>query len=100
MSAFDLSEQELVRRNSLKELYKLGINPYPADLYPVSHYSKQIKEEYNAEANNLQNVCIAGRVMSRRIMGSASFFELKDKDGRIQVYIRRDDICPGEDKTL
>ena len=100
MSAFDLSEQELVRRNSLKELYKLGINPYPADLYPVSYYSKQIKEEYNAEANNLQNVCIAGRVMSRRIMGSASFFELKDKDGRIQVYIRRDDICPGEDKTL
>lgn len=100
MSAIELSEQEQGRRNSLKELYALGINPYPAELYPVSHYSKQIKEEYDEAAGNMKEVCIAGRIMGRRIMGSASFFELKDKDGRIQVYIRRDDICPTDDKTL
>ncbi len=100
MSAVELSEQEIGRRNSLKEIQALGINPYPAELYPVSHYSKQIKDEFDAEKNNMPQVCVAGRIMGRRIMGSASFFELKDKDGRIQVYIRRDDICPGEDKAL
>lgn len=100
MSVLELSEQEIGRRNSLKELQALGINPYPANLYPVSHYSKQIKEEYDEAKDNLKEVCIAGRLMGRRIMGSASFFELKDKDGRIQVYIRRDDICPTDDKTL
>lgn len=100
MSALELSEQELGRRNSLREIQALGINPYPANLYPVTHNSKQIREEYKPEESNLPNVCIAGRVMSRRIMGSASFFELKDSEGRMQVYIRRDDICPSDDKTL
>ena len=100
MSAFELSEQEIIRRNSLKELYNLGINPYPADRYPVTHTSKQIKDGFDVAADNMTHVCVAGRVMSRRIMGSASFFELKDRDGRIQVYIRRDDICPGDDKTM
>lgn len=100
MSEIELSEQEQGRRNSLRELYALGINPYPAALYPVSHYSRQIKEQFNAEACDKLQVCVAGRIMSRRIMGSASFFELKDRDGRIQIYIRRDDICPGDDKTL
>ncbi len=96
MSLTELSEQELGRRNSLKELTALGINAYPAPLFPVSHYSQQIRENFTDQ----EKVCVAGRIMSRRIMGNASFFEIKDKDGRIQIYIRRDDICPGEDKTL
>ncbi len=100
MIVSELSEQEIGRRNSLKELQSLGINAYPADLYPVSHYSRQIKDGFDATAQEPLQVCIAGRIMGRRIMGSASFFELKDKQGRIQVYIRRDDVCPGEDKTL
>ncbi|MBR6250584.1 MAG: lysine--tRNA ligase [Bacteroidales bacterium] len=99
MAINELSEQEQGRRNSLQELYKLGINPYPAALYPVDAYSKEIKENFSADAPQ-RKVCIAGRIMSRRIMGSASFFEIKDSQGRIQVYIRRDDICPTDDKTL
>ncbi len=91
-----LSEQEVVRREKLSKLRALGINPYPADLFPVNHTSKQIKENY-AES---KQVIIAGRLMSRRIQGKASFAEVQDSEGRIQVYFNRDEICAGEDKTL
>ena len=91
-----LSEQELVRREKLDKLRALGINPYPADLYPVNHTSKQIKSDFEEG----KRVIIAGRLMSRRIQGKASFAELQDSEGRIQVYFNRDEICPGEDKTL
>ncbi|WP_438710165.1 lysine--tRNA ligase [Aquimarina muelleri] len=90
-----LSEQELVRREKLSALRNLGINPYPAPLYPVNHTSKQIKSKFE----DGKKVIIAGRLMSRRIQGSASFAELQDTDGRIQVYFNRDEICPGEDKV-
>ena len=96
----DFNEQELNRRNSLAALRELGIEPYPAPMYPVNATAASIKEEYDAEKGNLQDVRIAGRMMSRRIMGAASFFEIQDATGRIQVYINRDDICPGEDKTM
>jgi len=91
-----LSEQELVRREKLNNLRALGIDPYPADLYPVSHTSKEIKQDF-AEG---KQVIVAGRLMSRRIQGKASFAELQDSAGRIQVYFNRDEICPREDKTL
>ncbi|MBN1952014.1 MAG: lysine--tRNA ligase [Bacteroidales bacterium] len=100
MSHLELSEQELFRRQSLEELRKLGINPYPAAMFPVNSNSKQIKKEYDAEKNNLQDVIIAGRLMSKRIMGKASFAEIQDEKGRMQLYISRDDICEGEDTTL
>ena len=90
-----LSEQELVRRDKLSKLRDLGINPYPANLYPVNHTSKQVKDDYKDD----KKVIIAGRVMSRRIQGSASFAELQDSEGRIQVYFNRDEICTGEDKS-
>lgn len=90
-----LSEQELVRREKLNALRKMNINPYPADLFPVNHSSKQIKEEF-VEG---KKVILAGRLMSRRIQGKASFAEVQDAEGRIQVYFNRDEICPGEDKT-
>jgi len=90
-----LSEQELVRREKLEKLRALGINPYPADLYPVNHTSKQIKSEFEEG----KQVTIAGRLMSRRIQGKASFAEIQDSEGRIQVYFNRDEICTGEDKT-
>ncbi|AXG68047.1 lysine--tRNA ligase [Kordia sp. SMS9] len=90
-----LSEQEIVRREKLSKLRELGINPYPANLYPVNHTSKQVKDTFAAG----KQVIIAGRLMSRRIQGSASFAELQDADGRIQVYFNRDEICPGEDKS-
>ena len=93
-----LSEQEIVRRESLQKLRDLGINPYPADMFDVDCTSKQIKENYK-EGENL-NVVIAGRIMSRRIMGKASFAELQDSEGRIQLYVNRDEICEGEDKTM
>ncbi len=96
----DLNEQELGRRASLARLRELGIEPYPAAMYPVNASSKSIREEYSAEKGNLQDVCIAGRIMSRRIMGAASFFELQDAEGRIQIYVNRDELCPGEDKTM
>lgn len=99
-SLLELSEQEIVRRKSLEELKKLGINPYPAEKFDVNVHTKQIKEEYNENDNKFTNVSIAGRIMSRRIMGKASFFELQDQEGKIQVYVNRDVICPGEDKTL
>lgn len=100
MSHQQLSEQEEIRRNSLKELIRLGIKPYPAQGYPVNTLSAGILEGFDPDKKNFQDVCIAGRIMSRRIMGNASFAELQDESGRIQIYIRRDDICPGEDKTL
>ncbi|HHT29255.1 MULTISPECIES: lysine--tRNA ligase [Petrimonas] len=98
MHHLELSEQELIRRQSLNELRELGIDPYPAALYEVNAYSTDIKEEFNDEEK--RPVSIAGRIMGRRIMGKASFIELQDSKGRIQVYITRDDICPGEDKEL
>jgi lysyl-tRNA synthetase, class II len=95
-----LSEQEIIRRQSLEELYNLGINPYPAELYPINSNSVAIHEGFEKNPDLFKDIVIAGRIMSRRIMGNASFAELQDSAGRIQVYIRRDDICPGEDKTL
>ena len=95
-----LSEQEIVRRQEREELQKLGINPYPSETYEVTTYSKEIKEGFDQDPERFKEVTIAGRMMSRRIMGSASFAEIQDAQGRIQVYLRRDDICEGEDKTL
>ena len=100
MNVLELSEQEIVRRNNLNELRALGIVPYPADEYPTDAFSTDIKAEYNDAAEEKRQVCIAGRIMSRRIMGKASFLELQDSKGRIQVYVTRDDICPGENKDL
>ncbi len=100
MNALELSEQEIVRRNSLKEIQNLGINPFPAAEYDVNTNSAEILANYDPEKENFQEVCIAGRIMSRRIMGKASFVELQDSKGRIQVYLNRDNICPDEDKTL
>ena len=97
---FELSEQEQLRRNSLAELRRLGIEPYPAAKYEVSTTAAEIAACFDSDASRFENVSIAGRIMSRRIMGSASFFEIQDHTGRIQVYIRRDDICEGEDTTL
>jgi lysyl-tRNA synthetase class 2 len=94
-----LSEQEQIRREALSELRKLGIDPYPAAEYKTNAYSSEILENYSKEKNNYQDVSLAGRIMSRRIMGNASFAELMDSSGRIQFYVRRDDICSGEDKT-
>ncbi len=94
------SEQEIIRRQNLQKILDLGINPYPPDLYPVNAYAADIKRDFNPEAPNLQNVVLAGRMMSNRNMGKAAFAEIQDSSGRIQVYINRDQICPGEDKTL
>ena len=99
MNLLELSEQELNRRQSLEELRKMGINPYPAAEYPVNAYSEEIKNNFDDNASP-RTVCIAGRLMSRRVMGKASFAELQDSKGRIQVYITRDDICPSDDKEL
>lgn len=90
-----LSEQEIIRREKLDRLRELGINPYPANLFPVDHTSKQVKDEYLEG----KKVVVAGRLMSTRIQGKASFAELQDSEGRIQLYFNRDEICPGEDKT-
>ncbi|MBP6455241.1 MAG: lysine--tRNA ligase [Chitinophagaceae bacterium] len=97
-----LSEQEIIRREKLIELEKLGINPYPAELYPISHQAKFILENYKGEENadDFKEVSIAGRLMSVRDMGKANFAVIQDSTSRIQVYVRRDDICPEEDKTL
>jgi len=91
-----LSEQEIIRREKLGKLRELGINPYPADLYPVDHTSKKVKQNFEED----KKVVLAGRLMSRRIQGKASFAELQDSEGRIQLYFNRDEICQGEDKTL
>ncbi len=95
-----LSEQEQIRRNALKEIENLGIDPYPAAEYPVDTTAEEILSGFDAEKNNYPNVTVAGRIMSRRIMGAASFMVIQDHTGRIQVYLKRDDICPTEDKTL
>ena len=100
MATQQLSEQEILRRESMDKLRELGINPYPAPLYPVNATTKDILDGYDPEKGNFQDVCIAGRIMSRRIMGAASFMELQDEAGRIQVYVKRDEICPEEDKTM
>ena len=98
--AFELSEQEQLRRNSLAQLRALGIDPYPAEMFDVTATAAEIQQNFDPEKNNYQDIRVAGRIMSRRIMGSASFFEIQDHTGRIQIYIRRDDICEGEDTTL
>lgn len=96
----ELSEQELIRRQSLAKLRELGIDPYPAALYPVNATAASVAAEYNPELGNCSEVCLAGRLMGRRIMGAASFGELQDSTGRIQLYLKRDEICPEEDKTM
>jgi lysyl-tRNA synthetase class 2 len=100
MSIRELSEQEIIRRNSLKKLREMGIEPYPAAEYKTTHHTELIKQQFEQDEESLKDVSIAGRIMSRRIMGKASFVELQDETGRIQVYFNRDEICPGEDKTL
>ena len=99
MNILELSEQEILRRQSLVELRKMGINPYPAAEFPTNAFSTDIIESFQGDAEPRQ-VVIAGRMMSRNIMGKASFIKLQDSKGRIQVYIKRDDICPGENKDL
>ena len=99
MNVLELSEQEIIRRNSLEQLKAMGINPYPADEYVVNAYSDDIVANFSDDAEPRQ-VSIAGRMMNRRIMGKASFFELQDSRGRVQVYVSRDDLCPGEDKEM
>lgn len=96
----ELSEQELIRRESLKELEKAGINPYPAEAFDVNVSTAEILSNFPGNQQLYQQVSIAGRIMTRRIMGAASFIDLQDSTGRIQLYIKRDDICPGEDKSL
>ena len=99
MNVLELSEQEIGRRESLQELRNMGINPYPAAEYPTNSFSTDILKEFQDDAPQ-REVCIAGRMMSRRVMGKASFVELQDSKGRIQVYITRDDLCPDENKDL
>lgn len=99
MNVLELSEQEIGRRQSLQELRDMGIDPYPAAEYPTNAFSTDIKAEF-CDDETKREVCIAGRMMSRRVMGKASFMELQDSKGRIQVYVTRDDICPGDDKDL
>ena len=96
MSFNELSSQEIQRRETLSKLRAMGIEPYPAALFPVTDHASEIKK--NFEEN--KQVVIAGRMMSQRVMGKASFAEIQDSTGRIQVYFNRDEICPGEDKTL
>ena len=102
MAHSHLSEQELIRRNKLAELRSLGINPYPAPLYPVNITSAIIRQDYKGDENkaDFAAVCLAGRIMSIRDMGKASFAVLQDTAGKMQLYVKRDEICPGEDKTL
>jgi len=99
INLLELSEQEIVRRGSLDEMRRRGINPYPAAEYPVTGHTREILENFADDAPR-REVSVAGRIMSRRIMGKASFMELQDADGRIQVYVSRDDLCPGEDKDM
>ena len=99
MNLLELSEQEIIRRNSMAQLREMGIEPYPAAEYATNAFSKEIKANFKDDAEP-REVSIAGRIMSRRIMGKASFMELQDSEGRIQVYISRDDICPDENKDL
>ncbi|HEY9550876.1 MAG TPA: OB-fold nucleic acid binding domain-containing protein, partial [Prevotella sp.] len=98
MNVLELSEQEIGRRQSLQELRNMGIEPYPAAEFPTNAFSTNIKDEF--QEGEEREVVIAGRMMTRRIMGKASFAELQDSKGRIQVYITRDDICPDENKDM
>ena len=100
MSTQHLSEQEIIRREKLTELNKLGIDAYPAALYPVSHYSADAKIAYEADKETQLDVCVAGRIMSINDKGKVFFFKIQDKKGLIQLYVKRDDICPGDDKQL
>jgi lysyl-tRNA synthetase class 2 len=95
-----LSEQEQLRRQKLTQLQELGVEPYPSELFDVNFHAQEILDNYRPELNNFQEVTLAGRLMSSRVMGKASFAELMDSSGRIQLYVNRDEICPGEDKTL
>lgn len=95
-----MSDQELVRREALQKLRDLGINPYPGEAYQVTTTAQAIREGYNPESNQMQDVSLAGRLMSVRVMGKASFAEIQDSTGRMQIYVNRDEICPGEDKSL
>ncbi len=97
---YELSEQEILRRQAAEQLRQLGIEPYPAPLYPVNAKTNEILEQFPNDNSLFQDVTIAGRIMSRRIMGAASFAELQDSFGKIQLYIKRDEICPQEDKTM
>ncbi|MFW6277590.1 MAG: lysine--tRNA ligase [Prolixibacteraceae bacterium] len=100
MSHPELSEQEIIRRDALKKLRELGIDPFPAAEYRVNATSKKIKEEFKEAKDNSREVSLAGRLMSRRIMGKASFAEIQDHEGRIQIYVNRDEVCPDDDKTM
>lgn len=100
MSHLELSEQEIIRREALQELYKLGIDPYPAPEFKVNRTIAEIQAKFNADSTEFTETSIAGRIMSRRIMGKASFAEIQDHTGRLQVYISRDESCQGEDKTM
>ncbi|MBD5236273.1 MAG: lysine--tRNA ligase [Bacteroidales bacterium] len=100
MAKEELTEQEIVRRNSMEALRERGIEPFPAAEYKVTGHTVEIKENFDDDLTPPREVTVAGRIMSRRIMGKASFMELQDADGRIQVYVSRDDLCPGEDKDL
>lgn len=100
MSIIELSEQEIIRRNSLQKLKELGIEAYPAAEYQVNAVAKEIKSDFDQNKGNYQNVSIAGRIMSKRIMGKASFAEIQDQTGKIQLYVNRDELCPSEDKAL
>ena len=100
MNILELSEQEIARRNSLNEIRALGIDPYPAAEYPTNAFSDDILANFRDEEETPREVCVAGRMMGRRVMGKATFLELLDSRGRIQIYISRDEICPEEDKTI
>jgi lysyl-tRNA synthetase class 2 len=101
MQSSHLSEQELVRRDKLRQIQELGIDPYPAPSFEVTHFADAILKEFSEEkAEEFKRVSLAGRVMSVRDMGKANFAVLQDSSGRIQLYLKRDDLCPGEDKTL
>src|SRR6187402_3957969 len=101
MNTSHLSEQEQIRREKLGDLLGMGIDPYPAELFPVNNNSANIKQHFNAEdKETFQDICIAGRIMSIRDMGKANFAVIQDSTGKIQVYIKQDDICTGDDKTL
>ena len=100
MGNLALSEQEIIRRNSLQKMRDLGIDPYPADEFKIDTTTSEIREKFEPEKGNYQDVTLAGRLMGQRIMGKASFAEIQDHTGRVQIYVNRDEICPGEDKTL
>lgn len=100
MERLHLSEQELIRREAMDELVKLGINPFPAEAFEVNASAREILGNFRPDSDQYRDIRFAGRIMTRRIMGSASFAELQDQSGRIQIYIRRDDLCPSEDKTM